>query len=205
MLANQVASIPNLNLVIGISVGVGFFLMVAVLRAVFHWKLGRVLSIAYPIAFIVALFSSDYLAVAIDSAALPRGRSRCPSCWPSSAAARPRPATATPRTTTSASAPFARWAPSYALRRLFVSKKCVLCKSRAACRRLSALTEMGICLLSPQSARRLRAVCAAQTTLRKTAGWPYRIAPRVRWLPYHFYANLPQTLAAWALRASLWG
>lgn len=73
VLANQVASIPNLNLVIGISVGVGFFLMVAVLRAVFHWKLGRVLSIAYPIAFIVALFSSDYLAVAIDSAAVTTG------------------------------------------------------------------------------------------------------------------------------------
>lgn len=73
VLANQVASIPNASLVIGISVGVGVFLMVAVLRAVFHWKLGRVLSIAYPIAFIVALFSSDYLAVAIDSAAVTTG------------------------------------------------------------------------------------------------------------------------------------
>jgi len=73
VLANQVASIPNLMLVIGISVGVGMFLVVAVLRVVFRWRLGHVLTIAYSIAFIVAIFSSDYLAVAIDSAAVTTG------------------------------------------------------------------------------------------------------------------------------------
>lgn len=73
VLANQVASIPNMALIAGISVGVGVFLVIAVLRVVFHWRLGRVLAIAYPVAFIVAIFSSDYLAVAIDSAAVTTG------------------------------------------------------------------------------------------------------------------------------------
>ncbi|HWR23515.1 MAG TPA: DUF1538 domain-containing protein [Feifaniaceae bacterium] len=73
VLADQVSSIPTQALLIGISVGVGVFLVIAVLRVVFHWKLGRVLAIAYPIAFIVAIFSSDYLAVAVDSAAVTTG------------------------------------------------------------------------------------------------------------------------------------
>ena len=73
VLADQVSSIPTTTLLLGIATGVGVFLVVAVLRVVFHWKLGRVLSIAYPLAFIVAIFSSDYLAVAVDSAAVTTG------------------------------------------------------------------------------------------------------------------------------------
>ena len=73
LLANQVASIPNTTLIIGISVGVGMFLMLAVLRILFHWRLGRVLSVVYPLAFIVAIFSSEYIAVAIDAAAVTTG------------------------------------------------------------------------------------------------------------------------------------
>jgi hypothetical protein len=71
--ANQVGSIPKTALLVGISVGVGAFLVLAVLRVVFHWRLGSVLAIAYPIAFIVAIFSSDYLAVAVDAAAVTTG------------------------------------------------------------------------------------------------------------------------------------
>jgi hypothetical protein len=73
VLANQVASIPNTSLIVGISLGVGAFLVLAVLRVVFHWRLGRVLAVVYPLAFMVAIFSSDYLAVAIDSAAVTTG------------------------------------------------------------------------------------------------------------------------------------
>ena len=74
VLANQVASIPNTQLIIGISVGVGAFLVLAVLRVLKHWPLGRVLAVIYPLAFIVAiLFSQDYLALAIDAAAVTTG------------------------------------------------------------------------------------------------------------------------------------
>ena len=73
VLAKQVGSIPDLTLIIGISVGVGLFLILAVLRILFHWKLGHVLAIAYPMAFCVALFAADYLGVAIDAAAVTTG------------------------------------------------------------------------------------------------------------------------------------
>lgn len=74
VLANQVASIPNTQLIIGISIGVGLFLVLAVLRILMHWKLGRVLSIIYPLAFMVAIFfSRDYISVAIDAAAVTTG------------------------------------------------------------------------------------------------------------------------------------
>lgn len=43
--ANQVGSIPKTALLVGISVGVGAFLVLAVLRVVFHWRLGSVLAI----------------------------------------------------------------------------------------------------------------------------------------------------------------
>ncbi len=73
VLANQVASIPNPTLIVGVSLGVGAFLVLAVRRVIFHWRLGYVLATAYPLAFIIAIFSSDYLAVAIDSAAVTTG------------------------------------------------------------------------------------------------------------------------------------
>jgi len=73
VLAKQITTIPQLTLIIGISVGVGLFLVVAVLRILFHWRLGRVLAIAYPLAFIIAIFASDYLAIAIDAAAVTTG------------------------------------------------------------------------------------------------------------------------------------
>ena len=73
VLAKQVTSINDWTLIIGIAVGVGLFLILAVLRILFHWKLGRVLAIAYPLAFCIAIFASDYLAVAIDAAAVTTG------------------------------------------------------------------------------------------------------------------------------------
>jgi len=73
VLANQVSSIPKPALLTGISVGVGAFLVLAVLRVIFHWPLGRVLTISYALAFTVAIFSGDYLAVAVDAAAVTTG------------------------------------------------------------------------------------------------------------------------------------
>lgn len=71
--ANQVASIPSSTLLVGISLGVGVFLVVAVLRVIFHWKVGWIVAIGYPLAFLIAVFSSDYLAVAVDAAAITTG------------------------------------------------------------------------------------------------------------------------------------
>ncbi|MDL2293493.1 DUF1538 domain-containing protein [Ruminococcaceae bacterium OttesenSCG-928-D13] len=71
--AGQVASIPNLLLIIGIAMGVGLFLILATLRVLFRWKLRYMLMILYAITFIFAIFSSDYLAVAFDASAVTTG------------------------------------------------------------------------------------------------------------------------------------
>lgn len=73
VLANQVASIPNTQLIIGISVGVGIFLVLATLRILFRWPLGRLLIVMYIITFALAIFMSDYVAVAFDASAITTG------------------------------------------------------------------------------------------------------------------------------------
>lgn len=71
--AGQVASIPNLSLIIGISLGVGIFLVLATFRVLFRWKLRYMLIILYAGTFILAIFGSDYLAVAFDASAVTTG------------------------------------------------------------------------------------------------------------------------------------
>jgi hypothetical protein len=78
VLANQVASIPTPALMAGISAGIGVLLVVALLRVVFHWKLRHVLAILYPLAFLMVIFSSDYLPVAVDAAAVATGHVTVP-------------------------------------------------------------------------------------------------------------------------------
>jgi hypothetical protein len=73
VLANQVASIPNAPLIIGISAGVGVFLVLATFRILFKWKISNMLLVLYPLVFIVAIFSSEYLAVAFDASAVTTG------------------------------------------------------------------------------------------------------------------------------------
>ncbi|MDL2253715.1 DUF1538 domain-containing protein [Ruminococcaceae bacterium OttesenSCG-928-I18] len=73
VLANQVASIPNTQLIFGISAGVGVFLVLATLRILFRWKLSNLLLLLYAIAFGMAAFSSEYLAVAVDASAVTTG------------------------------------------------------------------------------------------------------------------------------------
>lgn len=73
VLANQVASIPNTQLIIGISAGVGIFLVLAALRTLFRWALGKLLIVLYIITFVLALFTADYIAVAFDASAITTG------------------------------------------------------------------------------------------------------------------------------------
>lgn len=71
--ANQVASVPNLHLIVGISLGVGIFLAIGALRILFRWKISSLLLIAYPLVFFLALFSADYLSMALDASAVTTG------------------------------------------------------------------------------------------------------------------------------------
>lgn len=73
VLANQVASIPNTPLIWGIAIGVGIFLVLATLRILFRWRLSYLLMILYFATFILALFSSEYIAVAFDASAVTTG------------------------------------------------------------------------------------------------------------------------------------
>ena len=68
VLANQVASIPNQVLVWTVAVGVGLFLVVAVLRILFHVSLSNMLLIFYILLFVLSFFSPDsFTSVAFDS------------------------------------------------------------------------------------------------------------------------------------------
>ncbi len=73
VLANQVTSIENWVLILGIALGVGVFLVLAALRILFKWRLSYMLIVLYVIVFALAAFSSDYLAVAFDAAAVTTG------------------------------------------------------------------------------------------------------------------------------------
>lgn len=55
VLANQVASIPNRVLVLTVAVGVGIFLVVAVLRILFKISLSRLLTLMYLLLFLLPL------------------------------------------------------------------------------------------------------------------------------------------------------
>ena len=74
VLANQVASIPNSVLIWTVAVGVGLFLVVAVLRILFHISLSWMLLISYVLLFALSFFSPDsFTAVAFDSGGVTTG------------------------------------------------------------------------------------------------------------------------------------
>lgn len=74
VLANQVASIPNQVLIWTVAVGVGLFLVVAVLRILFHISLSNMLLVFYILLFILSFFSPDsFTAVAFDSGGVTTG------------------------------------------------------------------------------------------------------------------------------------
>ncbi|MGG7144715.1 DUF1538 domain-containing protein [Clostridium nigeriense] len=74
VLAKQVPSVPDVVLLGSVAIGVGIFLVIALLRILFKMKLSYILLIMYSIVFLVAAFTSpDYLAVAFDSGGVTTG------------------------------------------------------------------------------------------------------------------------------------
>lgn len=74
VLAEQVPSIPNMVLILAVAIGVGCFLVVAILRMLFGIALPHMLVFFYAIVFTLAYFvSEDFLAVAFDSGGVTTG------------------------------------------------------------------------------------------------------------------------------------
>lgn len=74
VLANQVPSVPNMTLILSVAVGVGAFLVVALLRMLFGVALPVLLVSFYMLVFILSYFvPSSFLAVAFDSGGVTTG------------------------------------------------------------------------------------------------------------------------------------
>ena len=74
VLAGQVRSIPSGVLIASVALGVGLFLVVALLRILFSVRLRTMLLALYALAFLLALFAPrDFLAVAFDSGGVTTG------------------------------------------------------------------------------------------------------------------------------------
>ncbi len=74
VLAGQVPNIPNLVIILTVAVGVGIFLVIALLRIVFRIKLTYLLIGFYVLVFVLAQFvPSEFLAVAFDSGGVTTG------------------------------------------------------------------------------------------------------------------------------------
>ena len=74
VLAEQVPGVPNAVLVGAVAVGVGAFLVIAMLRILFRIPLNRLLVIFYIVVFAVAFFvPEDFLAIAFDSGGVTTG------------------------------------------------------------------------------------------------------------------------------------
>ena len=74
VLATQVPSISNGTIILCVSVGVGVFLVLALLRILFRWKLRLLFVGFYVLVFLLALFApKDFLAVAFDSGGVTTG------------------------------------------------------------------------------------------------------------------------------------
>jgi hypothetical protein len=74
VLAGQVPSVPNMVLILSVAVGVGVFLVIALLRILFGIPLAPLLLVFYAIVFVLAMFvPRDFLAVAFDSGGVTTG------------------------------------------------------------------------------------------------------------------------------------
>jgi hypothetical protein len=74
VLAQQVPSVPNIVLILTVAGGVGFFLVVAVLRIFLKIRLSALLIIFYLITFVVAYFTpGNFIPVAFDSGGVTTG------------------------------------------------------------------------------------------------------------------------------------
>ncbi len=74
VLASQVPAIPNQVLILSVAIGVGFFLVVALLRILFGISLSTLLVIFYIAVFALSFFvPKDFLAIAFDSGGVTTG------------------------------------------------------------------------------------------------------------------------------------
>ena len=74
VLANQISSIPSFTLIIAVAVGVGFMLVIAMLRIIFNVKLKYLLLGFYAVVFILAfLVPESFLAISFDSGGVTTG------------------------------------------------------------------------------------------------------------------------------------
>lgn len=74
VLAQQVPSITNMTLILSVAVGVGVFLVIALLRMLFGIGLSYLLLFFYGIVFVLTFFvPKDFLAVAFDSGGVTTG------------------------------------------------------------------------------------------------------------------------------------
>ena len=74
VLTKQVPSVPDLSMILVVALGVGIFLMLALLRIVLRAKLSHMFLVLYGLVFVVAAFvGSDYLAVAFDAGGVTTG------------------------------------------------------------------------------------------------------------------------------------
>ena len=74
VLANQIQGVPNLALILTVSVGVGLFLVVALLRILFQWKLSYMLIGLYGLVFLLgALIKPEFVPMAFDAGGVTTG------------------------------------------------------------------------------------------------------------------------------------
>lgn len=74
VLANQISSIPNLTLILAVGIGVGLFLVIAMLRTLFRIRLKYLLLVFYAAVFVLTfLIPNGFLAVAFDSGGVTTG------------------------------------------------------------------------------------------------------------------------------------
>lgn len=74
VLAVQVPSIPNMVLILTVSLGVGLLLVVAVLRIILRFSLSNILLILYGILLLVSIFTpGDFLGVSYDAGGVTTG------------------------------------------------------------------------------------------------------------------------------------
>ena len=74
ILAEQVNGLDNMILILTVSIGVGIFLAIAVMRIVFNWSLTIIMIVFYAIAFILAFFvDKSFLSLAFDSGGVTTG------------------------------------------------------------------------------------------------------------------------------------
>ena len=74
VLAQQVPSIPNMTLILAVAIGVGAFLVLAVLRMLLAMPLYHIFLVFYGIIFILTMFvPADFLAIAFDSGGVTTG------------------------------------------------------------------------------------------------------------------------------------